>query len=228
VISSDEEFTLDTDNLIDSSGDDSGGTGTTGLHAVYLSNSSASYAASSLRASTTTPTWDTDNGHYSLGTSGNSKNWRFVGWLYFTGAGACDNEMCVSSEHNEVNKVDILTDGTGDAASVNSTWEDAATALQKNILVSPGYTLQVTFAARAECTTANTDVKIGVYFNSSDNEMISHENPGGGYENSITGVYTFTNTTSSGVFSLTKARHQYADVTGSNTKGKLNILLLKK
>lgn len=69
-----------TDNLITSTGADSGGAmAASTLYYVYVSNSSVGPFASDLRASTTAPSLF--NGIKYLGTSGNAANWRFVGWV---------------------------------------------------------------------------------------------------------------------------------------------------
>lgn len=73
------------DNRIDSTGADAGAAMTTStLYYIYISNHKATYAPSSLRASTVAPTlW---NGSYYLGTTGNAVNWRFVGWIRTDGS----------------------------------------------------------------------------------------------------------------------------------------------
>jgi hypothetical protein len=76
-----------TDNLIDQSGLNAGSAMQINTpYYVYLSNASASYAPSSLRASTTAPPVPNYNGVKYLGTSGNAANWRFVGWLRTNGS----------------------------------------------------------------------------------------------------------------------------------------------
>lgn len=73
------------DNLIAADGTDSGGAmGTSTLYYMYVSNASASFAASDLRGSTTAPS--TFNGVKYLATSGNGANWRFVGWVRTNGS----------------------------------------------------------------------------------------------------------------------------------------------
>ena len=67
-----------TDNLISATGTDSGGAMAAGAsYHIYVSNASATYAASSCRGSSTAPT--SFNGARYLGTSGNAANWRYVG-----------------------------------------------------------------------------------------------------------------------------------------------------
>lgn len=71
---------LNSDNTIDATGGDSGGSlASSTLYYIYVSNSSATFAPSDLRASTTAPSLF--NGVRYLGTSGNAANWRFVGWV---------------------------------------------------------------------------------------------------------------------------------------------------
>lgn len=69
-----------TDNLITATGADAGAAmAASTLYYVYVSNSSASFAPSDLRASATAPS--RVSGVYYLGTSGNALNWRFVGYV---------------------------------------------------------------------------------------------------------------------------------------------------
>lgn len=71
---------------IDNLGDEvASGMATNTLYYIYISNSSASYAPSSLRASTTAP--QSYNGVKYLGTTGNAANWRFVGYAKTNGTG---------------------------------------------------------------------------------------------------------------------------------------------
>lgn len=68
------------DNLISATGTDSGGAGSAStLYYVYVSNSLASFSPSSIRLSATAPS--DVNGVKYLGSTGNAKNWRFVGWV---------------------------------------------------------------------------------------------------------------------------------------------------
>lgn len=70
-----------TDNLITALGADAGSAmAASTFYYLYLSNSSASFAPSSLRASINGPT--SLNGTLYLGTSGNAANWRFIGWVF--------------------------------------------------------------------------------------------------------------------------------------------------
>lgn len=79
-----------TDNLISSTGSDSGGAmAITTLYYVYVSNSSASPFPSDLRASTTAPS--SYNGIKYLGTTGNAANWRFVGYVRTISNGGTPN-----------------------------------------------------------------------------------------------------------------------------------------
>jgi hypothetical protein len=55
------------------------------LYHVYLSNSSASYAPSSLRLSLVAPTYLSGSPY--LGTTGNAANWRYLGSVYQSSAG---------------------------------------------------------------------------------------------------------------------------------------------
>jgi hypothetical protein len=68
-------------NLITATGADSGSgmPASAVLYYVYVSNSAASYAPSSLRCSSTSPSLYT--GVKYLATTGNGANWRFVGWV---------------------------------------------------------------------------------------------------------------------------------------------------
>jgi hypothetical protein len=73
------------DNLISSTGTDSGGAmAASTLYYVYVSNSKASFSPSSIRASATAPS--AFNGIESLAASGNGLNWRFVGWIRTDGS----------------------------------------------------------------------------------------------------------------------------------------------
>jgi hypothetical protein len=68
------------DNRIDSSGGNAAASMSASTpYFLYVSNSQATYAASSLRASTTAPSL-LDGVKY-LGTSGNAARWRFVAWV---------------------------------------------------------------------------------------------------------------------------------------------------
>lgn len=103
-----------TDNLISSTGADAGAAmGASTLYYVYVSNASASFAPSDLRASTTAPS--AVSGIKYLGSSGNALNWRFVGWAYTSGATQ-------------------FTDDTTDRLVVNF-----YNRLRKTILLQPGY-----------------------------------------------------------------------------------------
>ena len=76
---------LTSDNLLSSTGTDSGGAmGTSTLYYVYVSNSQASFAPGDLRASATGPS--AYRGAKYLGTSGNAAHWRFVGWVRTNGS----------------------------------------------------------------------------------------------------------------------------------------------
>ena len=71
---------LNTDNLIDVTGADSGAPGVANtLYYVYVSNQKASFAPSSIRLSAIPPA--TVNGVKYLRPTGNALNWRFVGWV---------------------------------------------------------------------------------------------------------------------------------------------------
>lgn len=86
LISSLSSANLDTTaNLLSSTGTDSGGAmGASTLYYVYVSSPTASFAASSVRASATAPSLL--NGVYYLATSGNGAKWRFVGWTRTNGS----------------------------------------------------------------------------------------------------------------------------------------------
>ena len=79
------------DNLIDSNGENAGSApvANTGYH-IYISNSKASYAPSSLKLSATSPT------NEYLSSSGNGANWRWVGYLKTNGSNqlADDYQVC--------------------------------------------------------------------------------------------------------------------------------------
>ncbi len=71
-----------TDNLITDTGADAGeAMSPNTLYYIYASNNSADPFPAQLRASTTAPSLLFGINKY-LGTSGNSVNWRFVGWVY--------------------------------------------------------------------------------------------------------------------------------------------------
>lgn len=72
---------LTTDNTITAAGLDSGGgMGITTRYSIYVSNSKASFAPGTVRATVTTPV--VVNGSLYLDNVGNALNWRFVGTVY--------------------------------------------------------------------------------------------------------------------------------------------------
>lgn len=100
-------------NLINSTGGNASATPSSStLYYVYLSNSLASYAPSSLRLSTTAPTGlngasttATPDDFY-LATSGNGRNWRFVGLVYTNSSAQFVNTALrrfVASYYNRLN-----------------------------------------------------------------------------------------------------------------------------
>lgn len=100
-------------NLLTNTGADSGGAmGTNTLYHLYVSNSQASFAASSLRASATAPSLLL--GTFYLGTSGNAAHWRHVGWVRTDGSthfldDATNRNLC--NRYNGVWKTIKLTPG---------------------------------------------------------------------------------------------------------------------
>ena len=88
--------------LLTSTGADAGGSmGVSTLYYIYVSNSQASYAPSSIKASATAPS--SYLGAKYLGTSGNAAHWRFVGWIR-TNAGSnivdTETQRFVVNYHN--------------------------------------------------------------------------------------------------------------------------------
>lgn len=70
-----------TDHMISNTGANTGvAPSVSTLYYAYVSNSQASFAPNQLRLSATSPSLL--NGVKYLGTTGNAKNWRFVGWVY--------------------------------------------------------------------------------------------------------------------------------------------------
>jgi len=109
------------DNLITSDGTDAGSAmSADNLYYVYASNSSASVWPTQLRASTTTPSLL--NGIKYLGTSGNAKNWRFVGWVYPTATGFKDdeNQRLVINQYNRRRLYGYLNPGYNNNDSATS------------------------------------------------------------------------------------------------------------
>lgn len=100
------EFDKVNDNLITSTGADSGSkTAASTLYYVYVSNASASPFSSDLRLSTTAPSLY--NGVKYLGTSGNAANWRFVGWVMTDASNTfqdSDTQRLVCNYWNRVRK----------------------------------------------------------------------------------------------------------------------------
>jgi len=72
---------ITTDHVLDAAGLDSGGgMSVTTRYSIYVSNSLASFAPGTVKASVTTPS--VVNGSLYLGNTGNALNWRFVGTAY--------------------------------------------------------------------------------------------------------------------------------------------------
>ncbi len=117
-----------TDNLISSTGTDSGAAmAASTLYYVYVSNSSASSFASDLRASTTAPL--AYNGVKYLGASGNAANWRFVGWLRTNGSTQfvdSDTQRFVVNFYNRIRKRLYSCPGYSDN-NAKTTWTTAST-----------------------------------------------------------------------------------------------------
>jgi len=99
-------------NLIDSNGADAGSApGASTLYYAYLSNSIASYAPYSLRLSATVPTDEY------LGTSGNAKNWRFVGALYCNASTQIANDLEICGYAREDKNIYLTSDFTRSSGS---------------------------------------------------------------------------------------------------------------
>lgn len=116
---------LVSDNLIAADGTDSGGAmAPSTLYYVYVSNSQASFSASSIRASATAPSLF--NGVYYLATAGNGANWRFVGWLRTNATGAngnvedSDTNRFVANYYNRRQSRIYLTPGYVNGAGLTS------------------------------------------------------------------------------------------------------------
>lgn len=117
-----------TDNLINSTGGDTGGSmAINTLYYVYLSNSSASTFATDLRASTTAPS--SYNGVKYLGTSGNAANWRFVGYVRtISNAGTpnfadSETQRLVINYYNRRALKLRVTDSTNNWTWTTNSWE---------------------------------------------------------------------------------------------------------
>lgn len=113
------------DNLIAGDGTDSGGNcAPNTTYYAYVSNSQASFSASSLRLSTTSPSLL--NGVKYLATSGNGAHWRFAGWVRTNNTGT-DGEFEDSLEkrlvvnyYNRLAKVLQLKPGHADDGLVTT------------------------------------------------------------------------------------------------------------
>lgn len=123
-----------TDNLLSSTGTDSGGAmGTNTLYYVYVSNSSASFAPGDLRASATAPSLL--NGVKYLATSANGANWRFVGWVRTNGSTQfLDNvtDRRVVNYYNRERKDILICPAYSDGASATSYTTTSTTLVQAN------------------------------------------------------------------------------------------------
>jgi hypothetical protein len=81
---------VQSDNRIDSAGADAGAAlAVNTLYYAYISNSRATFSPSSVRLSTVAPS--AYRGIEYLGTSGNARNWRFVGWVRTISNGGTPN-----------------------------------------------------------------------------------------------------------------------------------------
>ena len=127
-----------TDNLVTSTGADSGGAmAASTLYYVYLSNSNASPFATQLRASTTAPT--AFNGIRYLGTSGNAANWRFIGYVRTdanTNFQDSDTQRFVVNYYNRIQKRLFLCPGYTNA-STDTTWAIPSSWTRWNASASP-------------------------------------------------------------------------------------------
>lgn len=108
------------DNLIAADGTDAGGDAAVDtLYYVYVSNSSASFSATSLRGSATAPS-EVDGVLY-LGTTGNALNWRFVGRIRTIDAGGgtvnfadSESRRFVQNHYNKIRKHLLTRPGYSD------------------------------------------------------------------------------------------------------------------
>ncbi|TXH54516.1 MAG: hypothetical protein E6Q97_10825 [Desulfurellales bacterium] len=113
-----------TDNLISSSGTDAGAAmAANTTYYVYRSNSTASFAASDLRASATAPT--NFRGDKYLATSGNGAKWRYVGMLRTNGSTQFSNSLLVVSWLNRRLRRAIGKDTTDSWAYTTGSWRGA-------------------------------------------------------------------------------------------------------
>ena len=118
-----------TANLISAAGADVGSAMSAGtFYYVYVSNSSASYAPSSVRASTTAPT----AGY--LGASGNAAEWRYVGDCYLWSDGSFYDTAQLRLVRSEYNTKLVKV-----AAIFPSTW-NYATATWREVNAGSGVT----------------------------------------------------------------------------------------
>lgn len=112
---------VSSDNLITSTGGNAGvSMSANTLYYVYGSNGQANLWPKQMRASTTAPSMI--NGVKYLGTSGNAKNWRFIGWVYPTNTGFKDDETArlVVNQYNRRRLYGFLNPGYNDNASVTT------------------------------------------------------------------------------------------------------------
>lgn len=113
-----------TDNLISSSGTDAGAAmAANTTYYVYRSNSTASFAASDLRASATAPT-DFRGDKY-LAASGNGAKWRFVGMVRTNGSTQFTNNLLVISWLNRRLRRVVSKDTTDSWTYTTGSWRGA-------------------------------------------------------------------------------------------------------
>lgn len=122
------------DNLLAADGTDSGGNmAPSTLYYVYVSNASASFAPTDLRASTTGPSLL--NGVKYLATTGNGANWRFVGWIRTNASGAdgefvsdTTNRHCINYYNRRPLPILLCPNYADDNASTTYTFNSASWA----------------------------------------------------------------------------------------------------
>jgi len=155
---------LTSDNLLSSTGADSGGAAAAStIYYVYASNASASFAPSDLRLSATAPT----NGY--LGASGNALNWRHVGWLATNASTQLADAMAVASAMNPI--VETAIDpgsGTG-TTNVGIGWETIL-GLAINVLIPVGWQVIAISKLRVQHSVAGTLCASSIYTNDTGND----------------------------------------------------------
>lgn len=157
---------VSSDNAIAADGTDSGSTPSAStLYYIYISNSLASYAAQSIRLSTTAPT----NGY--LGASGNAKNWRFLGACYLDAATQMLQNWNVCGYGVDTFRIALSGD------DVRSAGSGYYSALKMNDVVCLNSSLRVTAVGTLKYNVVN-GVAIRISRDSTPVGGVASDNPG--------------------------------------------------